>query len=122
MSQALTDSLRSHGRSDYRRGVPFSRSAAQSWQDGWLSEAHMSARAAQCREMAVAMQGLAAVDALEAARRVFTQCTVHRPTKHQQSIISEAGPLITHALERLHEALPRDNDDIQHEAVTAHAP
>lgn len=105
VADALTASLRSHGRADYRAGRPFSPASAKAWRDGWTDEAHLAARAAKLPEVARAMDGLDALAALEAAHRVETQCTVSRPSQRQQSILNEARALTREAIARLRGAL-----------------
>lgn len=102
---------RSHGRSDYRRGEAYKPMAAESWRQGWIEEAHLAQRGRLAPNLALAMAGAAALDALDAARRVLRQCTVSRPTRQQAAMMSEAAPLIDDALARLRPAAEPPTDE-----------
>jgi hypothetical protein len=101
-------SLRSHGRTDFNRGVPFNLHAAKAWQEGWTSEAHLAAIGARTPALATIMSGVDLAATLEAMDLVLRQAITARPTKHQQVIVASARRHLDDSLNRLRAALDAD--------------
>lgn len=122
--QATSDTLYAiqyrHGRADYRAGEVFRPHASGAWQAGWHDEAHLVARSLAAPQMAGAIAGTRALDALEDAARVLRSGVTTRPTLSQANLINAARLTVPDALRRLRESHdPADHEDGASERIPA---